>query len=150
MASSTQINRAMPMLDSRSDEGDSARAAQQSRGGVVPGNTEDFAVIKRPYLAVLNSPYFIDGAGQVLLDRSWHHDLVRHLDYIAAFTLAAPLRPLPADTTELVPLAEAHWARVRLIALPSQSSRLRALAQLPATIRAIWRAIGLAEIVHVG
>lgn len=114
------------------------------------GGAEDFVVIKQPYLAVLNIAYFTDSAGRVFLDRAWHHDLVRHLDYLAAFTLAAPLLPLPEDTSTLVPLAEKDRLRIKLVPLPPQMSRVCAIVQLPATIRAIWRAVGQAEIVHTG
>lgn len=111
---------------------------------------DDFAVIRRPYLAVLNTPYFVDGEGRVFLDRSWHRDLVQHLDYLAAFTLAAPMRPLPADAATLEPLAEKDRARLKLIALPPHRSRRRAIVELPNAIRTIWSAVGEAEIVHVG
>jgi glycosyltransferase involved in cell wall biosynthesis len=113
-------------------------------------SAEDFVIIKQPYLAVLNIPYFMDGAGRVFLDRAWHHDLIRHLDYLAAFTLAAPLRPLPVDTTTLVPLAEKDRLRIKLVPLPPQTSRIRAITQMPATVRSVWRAVGQAKIVHTG
>jgi glycosyltransferase involved in cell wall biosynthesis len=111
---------------------------------------EEFAIIKRPYLAVLNIAYYQDTAGQVLFDRAWHHDLIQHLEYLPAFTLAAPLCPLPPDTSTLVPLAEKHRARLTLVPLPPRSSRIRALAQLPGTFWTLWRAIGQTEIVHTG
>ena len=116
----------------------------------MPGSPEDFAIIKRRYLAVQNIPYFLDATGQVLLDRSWHHDLVQHLHYLPAFTLAAPLRPLPTDRDNLVPLEEKFCARLKLVSLPPQTSRMQALYQLPGTVRALWRAIGQTEIVHTG
>jgi glycosyltransferase involved in cell wall biosynthesis len=111
---------------------------------------EDFSTIKRPYLLVLNMPYFVDAKGRVLLERTWHHDLIQHLHYLPALTLAAPLRPLPADTTKLVPIEEGPRARLGLVPLPPQTSRIRAIAQLFGTVRALWRAIGQAEIVHTG
>jgi glycosyltransferase involved in cell wall biosynthesis len=111
---------------------------------------EDFVVSKQPYLAVLNVPYYMDSAGRVFLDRAWYHDLVRHLDYLAAFTLAAPLRPLPVDTTALVPLGEEDLLRIKLVPLPPQMSRVSAITQLFTTIRSVWRAVGQAEIVHTG
>jgi glycosyltransferase involved in cell wall biosynthesis len=111
---------------------------------------EDFAIIKRRYLAVQNIPYFVDARNQFFFDRLWHHDLIQHLQYLPAFTLAAPLRPMPADTHDLVPLEEGLRARLKLVPLPSQTSRIQALFQLPATSRALWRAVGEAEIVHTG
>jgi glycosyltransferase involved in cell wall biosynthesis len=99
---------------------------------------------------VRNMPYFIDGAGRVLLERSWHHDLIQHLGYLAALSLAAPLCRLPDDISSLVPLEDRFRARLKLVPLPAQTSRLRALIQLPATVLALWRAIGEAEIVQSG
>jgi glycosyltransferase involved in cell wall biosynthesis len=111
---------------------------------------EEFTIINRPYLLVLNMPYFIDAKGQVLLERTWHHDLIQHLHYLPALTLAAPFRPLPADTAKLVPIEEGLRARLGLVPLPPQTSRIRAIAQLLGPFRALWRAIGQADIVHTG
>jgi glycosyltransferase involved in cell wall biosynthesis len=113
-------------------------------------SSEDFATITVPYLLVLHIPYFVDGGGRVLVERTWHHDLVQHLHYIRALILAAPLRPLPADTAQLVPIEEGVRAQLRLVPLPPQTSRMRAIAELPGTFWALWRAIGQAEIVHTG
>ena len=110
----------------------------------------DFAIIRRPYLAVQNIPYFIDASGRVLLERSWHHDLMQHLRYLHTFAMAAPLRSLPADISSLVPLEEKFRAKIKLIPLPPQNSRMQALVQLPRTFRTLWRAIGEADIVHTG
>jgi glycosyltransferase involved in cell wall biosynthesis len=114
------------------------------------GGPEDFAIVKKPYLSVRNMPYFVDAGGRVLLERAWHHDFVQHLQYLTALTLAAPLWPMPADTANLVPIEEGLRARLKLVALPMQNSRIRALAHLPRTFMALWRAIGQAEIVQSG
>jgi glycosyltransferase involved in cell wall biosynthesis len=111
---------------------------------------EDFAVLDRPYLAVTNIPYYLDAGGRVLFERAWHHDLVQHLRYLPAFTLAAPLRPVPQDLSDLVPIDEGLRARLQLVPLPPSTSRWRALAELPWTLRTLWRAVGRAEIVHTG
>ena len=116
----------------------------------MESGSEDFAIVKCRYLAVQNIPYYVDSAGRVLFERSWHHDLIQHLHYLPEFMLAAPLRPLPSDMDDLVPLEESLRAQLRLIPLPSQTSRIRALFQLPRTFSALWRAIGQAEIVHTG
>ena len=113
-------------------------------------NSHDFVTIEQPYLLVINIPYFVDREGRVLLERTWHHDLVEHLRYLPALRLAAPLRPLPADAAQLVPIDEILRARLTLIPLPPQTSRLSALVQLPGTLRALWEAVGQAEIVHSG
>lgn len=111
---------------------------------------EDFAIINRLYLEFSNIPYFVDDAGEIFLEQAWHHDLVQHLEYLRAFTLAAPRRPLPIDTTGLVPLSKELRDRVTLLPLPAQKSRKSALARLPRTIWLLWRAIGQTEIVHAG
>ena len=116
----------------------------------MPDSSEDFARITVPYLLVLNIPYFVDASGRVLLERAWHHDLVQHLHYLRVLALAAPRRPLPADTTQLVPIEEGLRERLGLVPLPPQTSRIRAIAELPRIFWALWRAIGQAEIVHTG
>ena len=115
-----------------------------------PDISEDFTNIKRPYLLVINIPYFVDANGRVLVERTWHHDLIRHLQYLPALTLAAPFRSLPPDTAQLVPIEEGLRERLKLVPLPPQTSRLRAIAQLPGTIRALWHAVGQVDIVHTG
>ena len=112
------------------------------------GGSENFSIIKSPYLVVLNNPYFVDATGRVLIERTWHHDLIQHLRYLPAFILAAPLRPLPADSSMLVPLEERLRARLTLVPLPSQASHVRAVVQLLGTFSGVWRAVGRAEIVH--
>jgi glycosyltransferase involved in cell wall biosynthesis len=110
--------------------------------------TEQFATINSPYLLVLNMPCFVDSNGRVLLERTWHHDLIQHLYYLPVFSLAAPLRPLPPDTAKLVPIDDCLRAQLRLAPLPPQTSRIHAIAQVPRTLWALWRAVGRAEIVH--
>jgi glycosyltransferase involved in cell wall biosynthesis len=112
--------------------------------------SEEFAIISVPYLLVLHIPYFIDALGRVYLERTWHHDLVQHLHYLRALTLAAPFRPLPADTAQLIALDEGLRAKLGLVPLPPQTSRLRGIAELPKIVWVLWRAIGQAEIVHTG
>jgi hypothetical protein len=113
-------------------------------------SSEDFATITVTYLLVVHMPYFIDAGGPAFVERLWHHDLVQHLHYLRALTLAAPCRPLPADTTQLVPIEEGLRALLGLVPLPPQTSRIRAIAESPRVIWALWRAIGQAEIVHTG
>jgi glycosyltransferase involved in cell wall biosynthesis len=113
-------------------------------------SSEDFTTITVPYLLVLHIPYFVDADGRVLLERGWCHDLVQHLHYLHSLTLAAPLHPAPVDTSALVPIEEGLRARLGLVPLPPQTSRIRAFAELPRTFWALWRAIGRTEIVHTG
>jgi len=117
---------------------------------MLRGLEDDFAITRRPYLLVLNIPYFIDSEGRMLLERAWHRDLVQHLRYLPHLMLAAPLHPLPADTTALVPVDNELRATLQLFPLPSQRSRLGALVQFPWLIGALWRAVGRADIVHTG
>jgi glycosyltransferase involved in cell wall biosynthesis len=119
-------------------------------GTSMPDSSEDFTNITVPYLLVLHIPIFVDTDGGVFLERTWHHDLIQHLHYLRALTLAAPLRPLPADKTKLIALEEGLRARLRLVPLPPQTSRIRAIAELPWALWALWRAIGQSEIVHTG
>jgi glycosyltransferase involved in cell wall biosynthesis len=126
---------------------------QPRAGSVTVSVTEgedDYVIIKHRYLAVQNIPYFVDGTGRVLLERSWHHDLVQHLEYLPEFTLIAPCQSLPADHPDLLPLDEKLQTGLTLIPLPSQTSRIRALVELPRTFWALWSAIGKADIVHSG
>ena len=106
---------------------------------------DEFAIIKRRYLAVQNIPYFVDSEGRVLLERSWHHDLVQHLEYLPEFTLIAPCQSLPADHPDLLPLDEKLQTGLTLIPLPPQTSRIRALVELPRTFWTLWSAIAKAE-----
>ena len=116
----------------------------------MEGGQPDFAITKQPYLSVRNIPCFIDDAGRVLLERSWHHDLIQHLEYLTAFSLAAPLCRLPDDISNLIPIEDRLRTRLKLVPLPAQTSRVRALLRPPATFLALWRAVGEAEIVQSG
>ena len=116
----------------------------------MPGSSEDFVIIARRYLLVLNIPYFVDNAGRTFLERTWYRDLIQHLHYIPSFTLAAPRQAMPADTTTLVAIEECYRKNLTLVPLPSQTSRTRSFAELFRTFRTLWRAVGDAEIVHTG
>jgi glycosyltransferase involved in cell wall biosynthesis len=113
-------------------------------------DSEDFVIITAPYLLLLQIPYFVDPNGRMFLEHGWHRDLIQHLHYLHSMTLAAPLHPLPADTSSLVPIEEGLRSRLRLVPLPPQTSRIRAIAELPRTLWALWRAVGRTEIVHTG
>ena len=122
----------------------------EPQGAFVSTSKEDFSTIGRRYLGVTNIPFFVDGGGEIVLERAWRQDLIQHLAYLPDFVLAAPFQPVPADATDLVPLGPEVRDRMRVIRLPAQSSRLRALADLPRTALALWRAVGDADIVHGG
>ena len=112
------------------------------------GGLQTFSVVTKPYLFIINTPYFVNSKNEVFIERTWYHDLIQHLRYLPNFTLAAPRRPMPADVSMLVPIDERTLAQLKLVALPSQAPHVRALVQLLPTFSRIWRAVGQAEIVH--
>jgi glycosyltransferase involved in cell wall biosynthesis len=116
---------------------------------VSTSSEEQFHTIDRRYLGVCNIPYFVDERGRVLLDRAWHHDLIRHLEYLPGYILAAPQRPVPADRANLVPLAE-QAKGMPIVRLPLPDSRIKALLSLPKTAAVLWRAVGRSDIIHTG
>jgi glycosyltransferase involved in cell wall biosynthesis len=116
----------------------------------VSTDSQEFCILDRRYLGVSNIPYFVDDDGTVLLERSWHHDLVQHLEYLPGYVLAAPRRPAPADKDKGGLVTGEAVKRMPIVALPAVDSRLAALVALPKTALAVWRAIGRADIVHTG
>lgn len=110
---------------------------------------EPFTILERRYLSVTNIPYFVDEAGSLLFERAWHQDLVRHLEYLPGFVLAAPCCPAPADRSDLVPLGHLQ-ERIAVIPLPAPASRLSAVLAMAKTAAQVWRAVGQSDIVHTG
>lgn len=109
------------------------------------------AAIQRPYLMVMYIPYFEDDQGHVHLERLWHRDFLRHLLYLKELTLIAPRRHIAeAQGVDLVRLDVPAGCAVRFRELPRQESRVRALLEVVNTARAVWSAVGDAEIVHAG
>jgi glycosyltransferase involved in cell wall biosynthesis len=109
----------------------------------------DVPAISQPYLLVTPIPYYVDGEGAVWLDQLWHRDLIEHLRYLTNLILAAPRLSKP-ERRELVQLEAPPGAEIRCVPLPSLDSTSSALAGLPRTIWALWRAVGDASIVHSG
>ena len=107
----------------------------------------DFAVIERRYLLVTHHPYYQDEGGAVWLERLWHRDVLEHLSYLKDFTLCAPCLAKAAEL-DLVRLVPPPTARLRVLALPVQQPRLKAILSLFGAAVTLWRAIGGAEIVH--
>jgi glycosyltransferase involved in cell wall biosynthesis len=106
-------------------------------------------VLKRPYLLIIPIPCFVDTDGGIWLERSWNHDLIAHLSYLKEFVLCAP-KLNKGQELDLVPFEIPEGARFEFQFLPSQTSYLQALVNLPRTAAIIWRAIGRASIVHSG
>jgi glycosyltransferase involved in cell wall biosynthesis len=111
--------------------------------------SDDFSILRCPYLLVTFIPLYQDEAGALWLERLWHHDLVKHLHYLKNIILCAPvlLKDGQADLVRFDPPGE---GRFRMVQLPPQLSKLGALRALPRTVFALWRAIGEAEVVHSG
>ena len=109
----------------------------------------DFAILRRPYLLVILIPVYRDETGALWLERAWHQDLVQHLSYLADLRLCAPVLP-KGDQPDLVRIDPSDEARLHLLPLPAQLSKLGALRALPRTVSTLWRAVGEAEIVHSG
>jgi glycosyltransferase involved in cell wall biosynthesis len=111
--------------------------------------SDDFAILRRPYLLVILIPIYRDEMGALWLERAWHQDLIQHLSYLADLRLCAPVLP-KGDQPDLVRIDLPPEGRLRVVPLPAQLSKLGALRALPRTVFTLWRAIGEAEIVHSG
>ena len=103
--------------------------------------------LERPYLLVLNVPYFEDEDGSIYLENLWHHDFVRHLSYLPQLVCACPRLPLPADTNGLVKF---EGDRKHFFALPAQESTGESLRNIPRLAALMFRAVGVADVVHTG
>jgi len=109
----------------------------------------DFEILRRPYLLVSFIPVYRDESGGLWLERLWHHDLNRHLYYLADFRLCAPVLPKDAALDLLrIDLPPGH--QLRVISLPAQKSYMEAVLSLPRVVSTLWRSIGDAAIVHSG
>jgi glycosyltransferase involved in cell wall biosynthesis len=111
--------------------------------------SDDFAILRRPYLLVISIPIYRDESGTLWLERAWRQDLIQHLSYISDLRLCAPVLPKEGQP-DLVRIDLPPGVRMRVLPLPAQLSRLGALRALPRTVSVLWRAIGDAEIVHSG
>ncbi len=102
--------------------------------------------ITAPYLICLNVKHYRDSRGATYFDRLWWQDLAQHLQYLDHLTLAAPCerRDPPPGTLA--------WtsSNLQIVDLPAPKSLFAAVAALPTTTWRLWRAIGRAEIVHLG
>ncbi len=121
---------------------------------VPDGQQEDpglgFSIVTSRYLLLTFIPYFVDRSGGVWLEVTWHRDLVRHTVYLKQLTLFAPREEWRSDVPNLVRIDDAVAARIRFAALPSQSTALIALLNIPRTVWVMTREILKSRIVHSG
>jgi glycosyltransferase involved in cell wall biosynthesis len=105
----------------------------------------------RYVLLQTSTPVYLDDAGGRWLDSLWAIDAREHLSYIRNLTIACPTIGIDNAKTTLTRIdSDPLLSSIRFVDLPAARSRLRALAHLPRTWAAVWRAVGQAEIVHMG
>lgn len=113
----------------------------------MPDAAPAFSVSQR-YLLLVPIPVFVDAEGRRWIDHLWHKDLLLHLSYISHMVLLAPGETLHGDpdVAELRLLPE--QAGFEVVLLPSQSSWLRAMGNLPITLWRMLLEVRKAGIVH--
>ena len=120
-------------------------------GRAPPLDPELSTMIESRYLNIIMIPTYVDGDGNRYADELWHKDLVRHLGPIQNLTLAAPLRPASEAKFPLFLIDPAKLkGKLGFVDLPPCRSLASALATMPRAIGTLWKAIGNAEIVHLG
>ena len=108
-------------------------------------------MIEERYLNIIMIPTYMDGDGKRYADELWHKDLVRHLTPIRDMVLAAPLRQAGSDAKPLFLIDhDSFEGRLSYVDLPPCRSLASTLTTLPKALPTLWRAIGDAEIVHIG
>ncbi len=99
------------------------------------------------YLLVVPVPFYRDAEGAVWLDPLWRQDLMAHLAYLSDLTVLAPCERLTArEGLEKVPATPG----LTFSDLPAPKGALAALVSLPGALRAAWRAVRKADVVHSG
>jgi glycosyltransferase involved in cell wall biosynthesis len=103
------------------------------------------------YLNVIMIPTYVDGSGRRYADELWHKDLVRHLGPIGRMTLAAPRREAESAAIPLFFIDPVQLkGTLGFVDLPPCRSLAQALVTMPRAVAALWKAVGEAEIVHIG
>ncbi len=110
----------------------------------------DRSPITARYLLLTFIPYYVDEDGGVWLERLWHRDFVEHLTYLRRLTLAAPRERLADAPPDVVKVEPPRETSLSFVPLPPMRTTLATLLSLPALTRALWRAIGDADVVHSG
>jgi glycosyltransferase involved in cell wall biosynthesis len=117
---------------------------------MVPDSPDvDLSPIADRYALIVDIPCYRDDDGSLWLEPLWHHDFVRHLEYIRDLTLVAPCLP-KGDREDLLPVVPPSGSRVCSVPLPRSGSTVEFARNLPGTIARLWRAIGAADIIHSG
>lgn len=117
-----------------------------------PDTEQPPARVDRRYLLLQGStPVYIDSAGGRWLENLWAIDAREHTSYIANLTIASPAIAIDRASAQMVSVeSDPLLSRIRFIPLEKSRSRLHALFQLPGTVGRLWKAIGQADIVHLG
>ncbi len=103
------------------------------------------------YLLVTPIPWYINERQDILIDRLWYHDLIRHLDYITHLTILAPRINVKAGKTNDLDLIEvgAHHA-IEFAALPAPENFAQAVFALPKLFSTFWNNIRKSDLVQSG
>ena len=132
---------------------DAAAGVGAIDAGVGLPNTSPVTIeplIRNKYLIVVMIPCYTDSGGNRPVDPLWHKDLVKHLAYIEDLTLASPVRGEPPDATFQSIEPGTTRGKISYLDLPPCLSTLSELVSLPAALAKLWKAVGAAEIVHLG
>jgi glycosyltransferase involved in cell wall biosynthesis len=116
----------------------------------LPAEEQTQYTIPNRYLLVSNIPCYVDPAGRKFITPLWEKDLREHQIYLPRLVLACPCIHVtpPAD---MVPINDCpDSGELPIVPLRASTSLPRAIFHLPATVAALWRAVGRAEVVHCG
>ncbi len=106
--------------------------------------------IDSKYLLVINIPQYKNADGTFSVDQLWHKDLQLHRYYLRDLRLASLTNPFPGPSTTRVLEDEPGMGRLTHVELPNPSSIFQAVLAVPRTFLGLWKAVGEAEVVHVG
>jgi glycosyltransferase involved in cell wall biosynthesis len=123
--------------------------AQDSERATESTATDSFEIAE-PYLLVSPIACYRLEEGSRATEELWQKDLIEHLRYIRALTLAAPLdRNPPAVRVLPLPMGTDGPA-LRHVDLKHAGSLPGAVLGLPRAMVQLWRAVGQAQVVHAG
>ncbi len=102
------------------------------------------------YLLVINIPHYQNPDGTYSVDQLWHKDLQIHRYYLSNLRLASPRRLGQAPQTTRVLEDTQGMGRLSHVPMPDPSSVPGSLLTTPQTLLELWKAVGQADVVHVG